>query len=797
MNLPWEIMYTKESTCGGFLETGDRFIISDKRNEDVSRAFAYDIDRTANVIDLRSDRNNHPVKVSTATNEVTLSNQYLSAVADVDCERHRKRYRQDLRYVHVPNYPALPTRCNSEHVQLAKRRKLQEETAGQSDTGQMYNEPKRMKFIENLDVRERNSDETKFEAFLKVTSSALQKTEPWKRFPDAADVWNSTGSEGEQTRDRFFRPVQPALHLKSSSEACPEDKERPVRTSSRVNLPGGCLAKENFVALDNASMARLPQQPNSDLIMNSEYFKMLSNRKFISDEYSSQLIDSTASPFTTTSYLHQSFQPCHRSSYDRLKSENFYHLRDSISSSVEPQMVNVSTGGATFRKDFPRVEIPDLRLAFRAQSESWCHKRGSAENDKTWSAGMPLHHSEDPRRTSWSVAGQEQIESPKFAVLPSNMEEIKENVLTDSMPCYRNRYFGENRSVGLYRLCQESQIVKGEEKLTGGEWRTLEKPWQQGLSESSLGKVEHDSAGYVFGNVLDRGPTKYSHLERPSHTANRVVSNASRYQFSGSDVYARDETSPTREMSKNNDRSDNVFTDTPSSRRWTSPDYSDRTFHNVRHVYARQTMLRAKSLSPSLMSNVGSGSFGSLESIRAFYRTMGRLTKSSSSSSNSKSVSSSSSRSCIDESSSSSSSQYPETGTNGPIDLSRRVQLREHCDIAQNELTNNARCSAHVLTSDKQSPGDEIPNTGSSVDVENYRKRYTLSVSLPSSRISSPSPDSHLPPKKRRYLSYEWVTTTSESRPAGEGNDGGMWAEDGVVKSTGRASIVDDENLSR
>lgn len=184
---------------------------------------------------------------------------------------------------------------------------------------------------------------------------------------------------------------------------------------------------------------------------------------------------------------------------------------------------------------------------------------------------------------------------------------------------------------------------------------------------------------------------------------------------------------------------------------------------------------RSKSLSPSVKSNVESGNFGSLQSIRTYYKTLGKAK-------NSPPRLETGAAEQADRCSRSQQVIECKAGeTDMPIDLSSHVRKREQYDldstaIANNTTDRNIDCGwrrnteisgghvpqpRHVQSPE---PGTILLTTKIGLSdrsgVDNYSESPlqvpSPSISQPGSRLSSAAclPDSHLPPKKRRMSNY-------------------------------------------
>lgn len=183
---------------------------------------------------------------------------------------------------------------------------------------------------------------------------------------------------------------------------------------------------------------------------------------------------------------------------------------------------------------------------------------------------------------------------------------------------------------------------------------------------------------------------------------------------------------------------------------------------------------RSKSLSPSVKSNVESGNFGSLQSIRAYYKTLGKTKPSwRLETGTAREVECSRDSQQVVESKA--------AGTDMPIDLSSRVRKREQNVLESVANANKPPAYRNIDCCGRRNTeisGGNMPQTGhtrspvpgtilltpkgvlsdrSGVDVsESLLQVPSPSISQPSSRLSSPAsmPDSHLPPKKRRMTNY-------------------------------------------
>lgn len=190
---------------------------------------------------------------------------------------------------------------------------------------------------------------------------------------------------------------------------------------------------------------------------------------------------------------------------------------------------------------------------------------------------------------------------------------------------------------------------------------------------------------------------------------------------------------------------------------------------------------RSKSLSPSMKSNVESGNFGSLQSIRTYYKTLGKTKPCSR-------LKTGTVERCVD------SRQFNESiarGTDMPIDLSSRVRKREQTDLesiakANNTTDRNIDCYGRrnseisggyvpqPRNARSPAPGTilltpkGVLSERSGVDIsESLLQVPSPSISQPSSGLSSPAcmPDSHLPPKKRKMPNFLYPVVDSSSSP--------------------------------
>lgn len=200
----------------------------------------------------------------------------------------------------------------------------------------------------------------------------------------------------------------------------------------------------------------------------------------------------------------------------------------------------------------------------------------------------------------------------------------------------------------------------------------------------------------------------------------------------------------------------------------------------------KKPLHRSKSLSPFIKSNVESGNFGSLQSIRAYYKTLGKTKPSWR----------------LETGTAREAECYPDSqqvieskaaGTDMPIDLSSPVRKREQNVLDSVANANKPPAYRNIDCCGRRnseiSEGD-MPQTGhnrspvpgtilltpkgvlsdrSGVDIsESLLQVPSLSNSQPSSRLSSPAsmPDSHLPPKKRRMPNY--LSPVVDSSSAGK-----------------------------
>lgn len=724
-----------------------------------------------------------------------------------DAYRRQSAWKKDLpvsRYVHIPS-AVLPTRLIDEHVQVAKRRKLTKRSADENDAWQR-NEVKRTKLLENLAAIGRNTKE--FES----RASSVQATEPGglQRFPNVSDILNSTVPEAFRGDvSRYDR-----CSAWEGVEQVEESSGRFVRTSSRIGptSAGNLSAKENLATYGhNVKTAHSPSQTSSDLNVNSEYLEPAVNEKSFSTASSSSQPGHRS--FATAGQLLSSpLQSSCRETFCTIKpplDENYCNVRNSgnlsLAYSASPFETSIDLINRTEHKELDgkscAANLDDSQPGLPAKIEVPDDK--GLMGDKDWTVGMPFYVDES-RRTMHTHGQERDAEFPKHAVLYSDTEDCLKQIETPNWRSYT--FNGHQLSARNLSLTKLTETYRRKSRLESG---------PENENDSVTGRRRQ-----IFQNRNQSSEFDYATplllLLLPSETPAATDSMTSTDDLPpGVRAGAGDGTS---------DGDDDLSTGTRLGTRegaaLIGDDGGTKISRNGNHLEPLDRRAIITNPSPALKSNVGGVDFGSLKAITAFYRAMGKVEAPNSSSSSNRGgrAAGDTYRRPIED----------------PIDLSTRVQNPQHPVYDDDDKSGNGndyltsyadgfsdksitniseragfQRPAHNITSfgEEEKPGG-IPRNGSPITdlaspvkgPDDRRLPSGPASRPPAVKDSSPTSDSHLPPKKRRFQSYYDLEDTAESKSATGGNDdeerGGTWSGNSMVRSSAdQTTQADDGSL--